>query len=275
MIKAVWQTFPVHTGVANYLLRKYAVEDTTAHDRIHNAEADLPYVGLTVWAFTGISATFSNWTRSFLGISLARIFFPDSTTLTCIIFLGQDQLDLVTGTRLLLLLFQAVEIACFAAAFLWLAFLAHDLKQAEMASIGRLKAIMFAIAGTYLLGSGAVVALTWWWRENNLATKTKGSVIGRIGTNPEYCILGDETETTMNTWCLAPCPRHALSGGPSSSDLKDNYHSGGCFLDMAIETCGRQAIRSLPIEPYPGLDHLIGGFSPLELVCFKECAHLG
>ncbi|EXJ70477.1 uncharacterized protein A1O5_06546 [Cladophialophora psammophila CBS 110553] len=178
MINAVWQAFPVLTGVVHYLLRKYAVDYTTTHGRIYNVEADLSYVRLTVWAFAGISTTFFNWTRFFSGTYLARISFPDGTTLTSIIFLGQDQLDLVTGTRLL---FQADEIACFAAAVLWLAFLTRDLKEAEMASISWLKAIALAIAGTYLLGPGAVVALTWWWRENILATKkAKGSVIGRI-----------------------------------------------------------------------------------------------
>jgi hypothetical protein len=78
------------------------------------------------------------------------------------------------------LFLQVDEIACFAAAFLWLAYLIGDLKEAEMTSVSWSKSVGFAAVGTNLAGPGAVIALAWLWRENILATKkAKGSVVPR------------------------------------------------------------------------------------------------
>ncbi|EXJ64468.1 hypothetical protein A1O7_00804 [Cladophialophora yegresii CBS 114405] len=173
-VNAIWQAFPVLSILLHYVLRKTIVKDTTRHDRIYHVEADMPYTRMAIWSFTSISALVFNAVRYTAGTSLATLFFPDWEPLRSATSSGDGTFDLVSGMRLFL---QVDEIVCFGAAFLWLAYLIWDLKEAEMTSVSWIKVAVFAIAGTYLIGPGAVVLLSWWWRENILATKhPKGSV---------------------------------------------------------------------------------------------------
>jgi hypothetical protein len=61
---------------------------------------------------------------------------------------------LVSGMALFL---QLDEISCFTAAFVWLALLIGDLKEAEMMYISWRKMALCAVVGTYVAGPGAVV----------------------------------------------------------------------------------------------------------------------
>ena len=173
-VNAIWQAFPILSIALYYLLRKTVVTDTTRHDRIYNVRADMPYMRLAVWILAAVSAMVFNWARLFSRTSLAEIFIPDWTLVRSTICSANGNLDLISGMRLFL---QVDEIVCFAAAYLWLAYLIHDLKEAEMTAVSWWKVAASAAAGTYLIGPGAVVVLGWWWRENILATKNaKGSV---------------------------------------------------------------------------------------------------
>jgi hypothetical protein len=173
-VNAIWQAFPVLSIILHYVLRSTIVKDTTRHDRIYHVEADMPYTRIAVWSFASLSALVFNAAHYTSGTSLSTIFFPDWTLVRSAISSADGNLDLISGMRLFL---QVDEIVCFGAAFLWLAYLVGDLKEAEMTSVSWTKAAFFAIAGTYLIGPGAVVLLSWWWRENILATKhAKGSV---------------------------------------------------------------------------------------------------
>ena len=172
-VNMVWQAFPVISIVFQYVLRKIFVTDTTKDDRIHNVEADMPYTRLAVWTLAGISALVFNVARFTSGVSLATLIFPDWTLLKSTALSGAGTLDLISGMRLFL---QVDEIVVFSAAFLWLAYLINDIKEAEMTSISWISVIASAVAGTFIAGPGAVVVLGWWWRENILATKhAKGS----------------------------------------------------------------------------------------------------
>lgn len=174
-VNVVWQAFPFLTWIVHLGLRKTIVKDTTRHDKVHNVGADLPYIRFAVKSFALISAITFNWTRFFSGSSLVTIFIPEWTTIMSLFSPGPTPLNLVSGMRLFL---QVDEIACFAAAFLWLGYLVKDLKEAEMTSVSWLNVAMVAAGGTSLAGPGAVVALAWLWREEILATqRTKGSVV--------------------------------------------------------------------------------------------------
>ncbi|ETI28406.1 hypothetical protein G647_00855 [Cladophialophora carrionii CBS 160.54] len=173
-VNAIWQAFPVLFILLHYVLRKTIVKDTTRHDRIYHVEADMPYTRIAVWSFASISALVFNATRYTSSTSLTTIYFPDWILLKSAISSVDGTLDLISGMRLFL---QVDEIVCFGAAFLWLAYLIGDLKEAEMTSVSWAKVVALAAAGTYLIGPGAVILLSWWWRENILATKhAKGSV---------------------------------------------------------------------------------------------------
>ncbi|OCT53945.1 hypothetical protein CLCR_10382 [Cladophialophora carrionii] len=174
VVNAIWQAFPVLSILLHYVLRKTIVKDTTRHDRIYHVEADMPYIRIAVWSFASISALVFNAARYTSSTSLTTIYFPDRILLKSAISSGDGTLDLISGMRLFL---QVDEIVCFGAAFLWLAYLIGDLKEAEMTSVSWAKVVALAAAGTYLIGPGAVILLSWWWRENILATKhAKGSV---------------------------------------------------------------------------------------------------
>lgn len=172
-INAIWQAFPIIFIGLHWLLRKYTVKDTTKSDRIFNPQADMPYTRFGVWAFAAISALTYNFVRFTSREPLTTIFLPDWMPLKQTAVSADGSLTLVSGLRLLM---QVDEIFCFAAAFLWLTYLFGDLKRADMTSVSWIIFVAFLVAGTYLVGPGAVVILTWWWRENILATKhAKGS----------------------------------------------------------------------------------------------------
>jgi hypothetical protein len=172
-VNTVWQAFPVISVGLHYILRKVFVEDTTMHDRVYNVEGDMRYIRTAVWILAGISGVIFNAIRFSSTVSISEIFFPSMALLKSITLSGAGSLDLVSGMRLFL---QVDEMVCFAAAFLWLALLIRDLKDAEMTSVSWVKAVSAAAGGVYLVGPGAVVALAWWWRENILAVKhAKGS----------------------------------------------------------------------------------------------------
>lgn len=173
-VNVVWQAFPVLTVVLHHLLRKMTVSDTTKYDRIRNVHADMPYIRFAIYALSAISAVTFNWVRFTSTASMAALVFPKWNVVNALLRGQSVDLDFLAATAAFL---QVDEVVVFAAAFIWLALLAHDLKKAEMTSTAWWKIVVCAVVGTMLFGPGAVVAFAWFWRENLLATKkAKGSV---------------------------------------------------------------------------------------------------
>jgi hypothetical protein len=172
-INAVWQAFPLITVAVHYVLRRTVVSDTTRHDAIYKVRADLPYVQFSVRALATFAALTFNWVRLASTASTSAIFMPDWNAARAFMLGEPVDIDFISGVALFL---QIDEVAVFGAAFLWLAYLIHDLKAAEMVSTSWLKLGLYAGVGTFLGGPGAVIALAWLWREGILATKkAKGS----------------------------------------------------------------------------------------------------
>lgn len=176
-LNALWQAFPVTTIIFHFLLRKLTVENTTDRDKISNPEADLPYIRFGIRVIAAISAVVFNWVR-FLSLgSFLNVLWPSKTSFESAISSNSASFDLVSGIGLFL---QVDEIACFTAAFLWLALLLADLKREDMTSVSWLKAIVYCGLGLFSVGPGAVVAIAWLWREEILATKSiRGAIVRR------------------------------------------------------------------------------------------------
>jgi hypothetical protein len=174
-VNAAWQTFPILVSITHYILNKTLVKDTTQDDRLHKVHADLPHIRFAVKALAVTSAVTFNWVRFISSASISEIFLPSWSTLMSLLSFKPMDLDLVSGMTLFL---QLDEISCFTAAFLWLALLTKDLKEAEMTDISWRNMALCAGLGTYVAGPGAVAASAWLWREEILANKrAKGAVV--------------------------------------------------------------------------------------------------
>ncbi|KIX06404.1 uncharacterized protein Z518_04380 [Rhinocladiella mackenziei CBS 650.93] len=173
-INVIWQAFPILTSMVHGFLQNVTV-DSTNLDRIFNVEADLPHTRFAIKVLAAVSALTFNWARFFSNASTSQIFLPSWNDVKSVLDSEAAGLDLVSGMRLCL---QIDEIVCFVSAYLWLALLVHDLKEAEMTNTSWIQLGLCAGIGTYLAGPGAVVAVGWLWREGILATKkAKGAVV--------------------------------------------------------------------------------------------------
>ena len=174
-INSVWQAFPVITIVFHFVLQKTIGRAMTSTAEARNSKADMQYIGVAVWTLAVLSVLVFNIIRFTVDVPFTSLFFPPLELLKSTFVSAEGTLDLVSGLRLFL---QVDELACFSAAFIWLALLIKDLKDEEMTSISWLYIAAYTVGGLSLVGGpGAVVVLGWWWRENILAEKhVEGSV---------------------------------------------------------------------------------------------------
>jgi hypothetical protein len=173
----IWPLFPMWVSITHYILNTFCVKDTTKEDRIHNTSADLPYIRFAVRALAVVSAIIFNcvrWQQSQSSCSLLQIF---STT-------AFETSDLLSGMNFLSSLSTQTTQLCpvLLAAFIWLALLFKDLREAEMLRTVWVRLIACAIFGTLICGPGATVAMGWLCREEVLASRrARGAVVRREG----------------------------------------------------------------------------------------------
>jgi hypothetical protein len=176
-INVVWQAFPITTLALHYFLRKFTVENTMKTDIIWNPESDLPFLRLSIRFAAITSALCFNWVRWRCAGQFFSIFVPQWSTIAAALSSKPMDLNLVNGMSLFL---KIDELAFFTSALFWSALLVRDLKREEMTRITWLKTFAVGIAGTWMVGPGALVAAIWLWREELLAGKSlKGAVIAR------------------------------------------------------------------------------------------------
>ncbi|KAK3349693.1 FAD binding domain protein [Lasiosphaeria hispida] len=162
---SLWQLFPVWLSLLASPLLSRLFADTTPHDRIHNAERDLPTIRATVGLLALHSA--AAWVLTFLttaGLSasaMLALMMPPAT-------LYQGQADLVTLSGEFLRLDSAF---LFGNTFLWLAYLFWDIKHAGMLRLSWVWIMLLAAVAVVGLGPGAAVGLGWLWREELLAKR--------------------------------------------------------------------------------------------------------
>jgi len=115
-----------------------------------------------------ISAVTFNIVRFTTPTSMAKTFIPDWTVIASLLSRKSMNLDLSSGMRVLL---QLDQLSSFAAAFLWLAYLLHDLKKAKMTQTGWASFVGLVALGVVAVGPGATLIAGWMAREEILACK--------------------------------------------------------------------------------------------------------
>lgn len=149
-VSGLWQLFPASLSLLHYLLRKFAVRDTTNHDRIYGPFTDLPHIRFAVRVLAATSALAFNLAR-WREFSQSTIFVHDGK--------------------------YAFTLAC----FFWLGLLFKDLKEAEIVSTAWSSLVSFFLLCTFVCGPGAAMALGWLWREEMLASKRAAGAVVRKG----------------------------------------------------------------------------------------------
>jgi hypothetical protein len=157
-----WQPFPIYASLLQRVLGKF-VKDTTDVDRIHNTEADMPYLRRT-YIFAGLVAACAGlYVRFASPVPLGKVFFegvcnPSSSKSWAI--------SLAKG-------FRYDQIAAFSAGAIWTMLSFRDLKMAGKLNAGWARIVGVFAGTTVVAGPGAAMAAMWAWREEALAKREK------------------------------------------------------------------------------------------------------
>ena len=160
-INGFWQLFPIWLSLTHRLL-SHAVRDTTSHNRMHNAQADIPYLR-SAYLLTGtISATIYIllWTRS--PHTMREIFFSGLS----------NPAQVVTAIAPASARFLRYDYVCFLGGGLyWTALQFWDLKRARRTTGSWVRFLGGLAVGAVLLGPGAAMAGFGYWRERVLGRR--------------------------------------------------------------------------------------------------------
>jgi hypothetical protein len=154
----LWWMFPVWICVAQWVLAKYILpESTIKRDRLYYVRRDLPAIRITVLTLSAFSAAVWLYTVWFTRHSLVDVFVPvlhreGSFEGAIREVLKWDQAFFVLGNML------------------WVMLLIWDLKAADMVKAGWPTLLLCPFAVTIMAGNGAMLGLMWLWREEVLAS---------------------------------------------------------------------------------------------------------
>ncbi|RDW89703.1 FAD protein [Coleophoma cylindrospora] len=152
-----WQPFPIYGALIHRLLSA-TVKDTTKHDRVHNPEADVPYLRYAYGFAAATSALANLYVRVTSPTSLINVFFKDISNPTA----------LIPAVRATARALRYDQIATFSAGALWTMLHFKDLKQKKKLNAGWGRIIGVFAGTTLVAGPGAAMAVMWAWREECL-----------------------------------------------------------------------------------------------------------
>ncbi|KAK1753897.1 hypothetical protein QBC47DRAFT_385163 [Echria macrotheca] len=160
---SVWQLYPIHVSVARYVLSLVAIgkPKTQGETPLVKFQRELlvtrvcvgfaVVVGAATWLSTLWSAGFA-FPSVFVPTSMPARSLPDFTAF-CGLFLRWD------------------ELFSFASMFVWLGYVYHDAKKADLVRTSWSDLALRGVLLSVLLGPGATMGLGWLWREEAVAAR--------------------------------------------------------------------------------------------------------